>query len=786
MLTTGRAGIIAHKPSASPSPSPTPTPTPTPVTTQNLMGINLGTVNDYDARIFANIAQQARVFQPMTFDLTPTNNIQPEYTSSPAVITLTNAPAGRYKIRYYDGGDGTLSVSAGTVTPVFKSQLTGWSEDIFTVPTTQASMTVTITGATLVNNVELFRILPLTADGYPDATVTDAKMILWDAPQREGTYQISFTGRVTSLSGPNITNLQYSGGVTTATMTTTVDNGNVWLDFGGILEPISNLKIMAPITRYSTTSYPTNQIFDTNYIEKAAVFQAARFMDTGGTNSNHTVNWADRTPPNIMPQGVYKAGNGFSQNGMSWEYQIALANAIKSYNPDFRRVWFCMPTLANDDYFAQFANLLLNGGGGFSGINPDLEVQIEVGNELWNFGPGFRQYQWNIDQAKIDILTPEGSVMDYDENSIDDFEYGQRRAIWRTYKLAQALYAASPTLYGTKWFVVCCWQQGNSQATANRMARMFEALNVPANLARGFTWGGSAYYNPDNHDPALTIETLWNQQTMNIENWRPILEQDRNYVVALSYPTGVPAWDSYEGGPSLDEAFIGMDATGGGTFTAPQVAATNAVKRQALFDSRMRSAVVTHHNIRSTYAGNYLYYYSYDGLLGDTEVGAWSFQSTIYYDLETEATFKMQGILELNTTNRVAPLLYGYDVQAPNFGQPPVVIRGSEFAAVTRGYGGPSADNSEQIQPGVWISYNFHVSQATQYQFSFTVVGGPDNSWKIGLGNLVILGATSNVGTTPISVVHPTVLQPGLYALKIINNGTQFNNIDNITITAVA
>ena len=78
------------------------------------------------------------------------------------------------------------------------------------------------------------------------------------------------------------------------------------------------------------------------------------------------------------------------QNGVSWEYMIALANQTN------RDMWINIPAQASDDYVKQLATLV------YSTLSPTLKVRFEYSNEVWN--SAFQQFGYVLTQAKANSL----------------------------------------------------------------------------------------------------------------------------------------------------------------------------------------------------------------------------------------------------------------------------------------------------------------------------------------------------------------------------------------------
>jgi gliding motility-associated-like protein len=138
--------------------------------------------------------------------------------------------------------------------------------------------------------------------------------------------------------------------------------------------------------------YDAGEIFNPQFLERMQQFSSLRFM--GYLESNHIekrtrvsssnpfhdveslewLRWEERTPENW-----YEISNG---NGGNHEYIIKLANAT-GVDP-----WVNIPYCAGVAYTEELVNLYMEN------LDPDLELYLEVGNEMWNFASGFQGYHW--------------------------------------------------------------------------------------------------------------------------------------------------------------------------------------------------------------------------------------------------------------------------------------------------------------------------------------------------------------------------------------------------------
>lgn len=135
------------------------------------------------------------------------------------------------------------------------------------------------------------------------------------------------------------------------------------------------------------------------YVTHVKHWKAFRFMGLSGVNGSMDMTWAKRVSKNapisinVFQQSIisidnapwaFDKSNGNNENatvqqmgggrprGMSWEDQIDVCNYL---NID---MWINIPVLVDDDYIKQLAALIK------LRLKPNLNVNVEIGNELWN------------------------------------------------------------------------------------------------------------------------------------------------------------------------------------------------------------------------------------------------------------------------------------------------------------------------------------------------------------------------------------------------------------------
>jgi len=202
-----------------------------------------------------------------------------------------------------------------------------------------------------------------------------------------------------------VSNVVFSGGVTTATVTVTTAFTGLWLQFTGTSGGVKNVSLMRPTK--AGTPHPAGTIFTDRFLDRLKYFSTLRFMDYLSTNDNTQALWSDRRLPGYATQQ--------STRGSAYEYIILLANQTG------KDVWINVPHLAlgstyalgNTSYLTNLANLFKYGSDGvnpytspqaspiYPPLNPGLHVYVEFSNELWN--GIFAQSGWLSAQSQAAI-----------------------------------------------------------------------------------------------------------------------------------------------------------------------------------------------------------------------------------------------------------------------------------------------------------------------------------------------------------------------------------------------
>lgn len=269
-------------------------------------------------------------------------------------------------------------------------------------------------------------------------------------------------------------------------------------------DPIRNIRV------HERGKMPESN-FREPFLKRLEGMAALRFMDWMGTNNSAVRTWKDR--PRV---GQF----GRSDLGVPLEYMIELCNLVK-IDP-----WFNMPHLADDDYVRRFALAVKDD------LDPDLKVNVEYSNEVWNMIFG-----------QADYAGKQGLALGFSDNGYEaQLRYYAHRtseilAIWEDVFGTQkerivGIYAAQSVNDWTSTTILS-WKSVKEHADVLAIAPYFGGgLGSPERAEEVSTWSLDRLF--------LELE-----REIATENRRAILSQA---VVAGEY--GVKLY-AYEGGQHL-------------------------------------------------------------------------------------------------------------------------------------------------------------------------------------------------------------------------------------------
>lgn len=364
--------------------------------------------------------------------------------------------------------------------------------------------------------------------GWP---LADAGHLFWsgrDAAKMGGTYLLQFTGQaeVTGWSGRGIfrvdgielgNTLQLGAGYNLETNTTTAELVVENTDLFGMyfihtqrtpedLEGtgITNVRLMRPTIAGGDTYYESGELFDADVKQAFSRFTTLRYLTA---NFNAEKEWADRKLPGIM-QGAW------GDRAAIWENEVMLANETG------KDLYITLPVGATAEYIRNLALLIRYGSDGvlpysepmaepvYPGLNPNLRVYVEWGNEFWNWA--FSQGGWAATAGKAAVVnnTPEGQIINFDGlRPNGDF---RRWAALRTVEASNIFRETwGNAAMGDRVRVVLEYQYDNQQSTAREslqfIDRYFNNGDGNENVLEPhpvsyYIWGagGAAYFGAAN------------------------------------------------------------------------------------------------------------------------------------------------------------------------------------------------------------------------------------------------------------------------------------------------
>jgi len=583
----------------------------------------------------------------------------------------------------------------------------------------------------------------LDANGWP---TEDAEIIVFHGfSNPQGTYKLSFTGKANitfGWGGASINNQFYDAATNTTTADIIISPSNaLYMRFAQTNGGIKNVKLMRPLLPGSTESYPVTATFTNEVKQIASKFSVVRFMDFTATNTpevNLNGTWAERTQPSYF-YGSYAGQGGYQGKGVAWEYAIQFCNET---NTD---AWINVPYNADDNYITQLANLFKNGGNGFAGLNSNLKLYVEYGNELWNYA--FKTTQNLNAKVKQEIIANPNSPLNYDGSNdiVNGWMATARMVGKRTVEISKIFRSVfGDNSMMTRIRPVAEWQLGNAGGTAIHILDMMDSYynNAKGNFVADphpvnyyiYGGGGSAYYGTSENDsPDLTLDTFF--ETMDTLSWKKAIVEDMMFCSTYGIKR-----IAYEGGPSLDRI----------------TESNSPVKSSAFDDPRMKQSVIDHHQMWNNYNGDLLVYFTIASNGNDFQ---WAFTRNIF----DPTSQKLQAIDYLNTSDK-SPVTYG---KIPPFS---VESGKCDFAYQ------PWAKSYVSTQKGYndWLSYIFKVETSGIYTFQINYTISNASSFDVYYDGVFV--ATEVASVNGLSKLYTfNNCTEGLHAVRLVAKTGQVN-----------
>jgi gliding motility-associated-like protein len=285
-----------------------------------------------------------------------------------------------------------------------------------------------------------------------------------------------------------------------------------------------------------------NTLIHPDYMRLLDNFSTFRFMPYLQTNAHKvnseyecegpsSVDWDERWNPNA-PQSCG------GTNGGSWEIAVELCNQFG------KDLWINIPVVASDEYVIGLARMMR------SNLRPGLNINIEIGNETWNWGGGF------CCSRQIEDICGEGN--------------GQCHMIWQAERLKQVV-----EIFASEWGWneinnrirgILCGQIGYGLAFSDlgwTIQNGLEYIQNTYNESPGkyfYAVGAAPYFGPQGDFSSVDniINACRNDIDQNIfgeysnELWNGIRTGNKfDGWAKLAFENGMKIY-CYEGGPDMD------------------------------------------------------------------------------------------------------------------------------------------------------------------------------------------------------------------------------------------
>ncbi len=555
----------------------------------------------------------------------------------------------------------------------------------------------------------------IDANGWP---LEDAIILLWSGQQgMNGTYKLSFLGQaVVTIKWGNgrITNQTYNAATNSTTANLTCDDAgesNMQLEFKNTSGGIKNVKLIRP-------GYTETETFTTPYktaLSKASVLRFGFNNPVGNTE----VNWSDRRLPTYFSQAVEADGK---KDATAWEFAIQLSNELK------KDAWIMIPAKATDDYVVQLAKLWKDG------LDPTLNLYVEYSNEVWNPDALFSEHRDNHDAAVAEVSSGK-SQLNYD-GSTDEAVWGWRRVGKRIKEISDDFRSVfGDNLMGTRIRPILAAQE-DTPIVGKEAITFIDTIygsHHPVNYYL-YGFGGAAYYNPDNDSDNLTLDTLF--ATLLTPKLIKSFQTDTDWAATFGLHH-----IAYEGGPTLDK-------TGH----------SEAVKKAAVKDPRMTTAMIAIHNAWTSNGGELLNYCCGNG---DYQ---WGFTDNIN-NLDTP---KFRVIDSLNQATP-APLTYGIVL--------PANLNAGRFN-ISSGTD-TSSDSPVHLKSDInyWTAYTVRSDQTSTYQISLVYSSHQNSELNVLVdGNpLESVSIKDTSGADQTTIPLSLSLRTGIHSIRIHAIKGEFN-----------
>jgi hypothetical protein len=578
-------------------------------------------------------------------------------------------------------------------------------------------------------------LAPVGPDGWP---TTDFRILAMAAQQGTqqlaGTYKIVFNGQATldtnSGGAGTISNKVFDApsNTTTADLAFPAGAENLMINFTGTGGSVKNLRIIRP--GYPVSGTP---LLHTPWKQHTERFRVLRFLDWTRTNGNRHVNWADRTTPEKSRTEAYIA---------QWETVVDAANLMN------RDAWINVPVLASNEYVTNLATLLRDR------LNPNLNVYVEYGNELWNFSlrdVGMDEFLGGVfngatENRNLAVASPPDSPIRHDGQT-DQTTLGFRRVALRLVEISDIF----KTVWGaaainTRVRPVLAGQMANSFIVSEglEMVDNVNGLNRRPNTVF-YAVSGAPYIFPaaipdGNADetPGMNAQQILDGLAAGVAN----APSDANAYQYLIH-AGLGAWY----GLKVVAYEAGFDNFGGQNIEA---------KRAANLDPQIRTICRNLIDQWHSFGFEHLMWFNGGADSYDTQFGMWP----VVEDLAVQAP-KNQCMDDVLAAALPA-VTVGTSVGAP--------IAGGNYRGSPAPGGSVSGVNSPPDPMGFpgFVEYLLRADTGGTYQLVFTgTAAAASEQFRVKLNNATVASNVSLPTSTGNATAIAVTLRRGLNALRI-------------------
>jgi uncharacterized repeat protein (TIGR02543 family) len=597
-------------------------------------------------------------------------------------------------------------------------------------------------------------------DGWPNEDFRVLVMAAQDDTQGlAGVYKIVANGpsgvTVDTQGGEGtISNQTYDAATSTirADLSFKVSNaaqGLMLVNFRNTQGQVKNVRIIRP-----GLNAETPPLLNPPWKAHAQRFPVIRFLDWTRTNGNRDVTWADRTTPDKRRTEQYIA---------QWETVIEAANWLN------RDPWINVPVQANDEYVTNLAILLRDR------LNANLNVYVEYGNELWNFGirdvdmdvlNGGTAFNGATVNVNLAAASPSDSPLRFDGES-NQFVLGFRRVGLRIAQISDIFRSVwGDAAINTRVRPVLAGQMANRFIVTEGLRLIDEGLKRKPDAVI-YAISGAPYIFPSaapngsaDEVPGLTSQQILDGLAAGVAN-APTESNDESQN-AYGYLTHAALGAWY--GVKVVAYEAGFD-----NFGSQNIAA----KRAANLDPQIRDICKNFVNQWHGFGFEHLLWFNAGADSYNTQFGMWP----LVEDMTNQATPKNQCMDDI-----LAAALPAITVGTPVLGAP---IAGGNFRGSTNPTGTVGAAITPDFGFPGFVEYLLRADVEGTYSLVFTGTGNPGEVFRVLLNNATVSSSVQLPATQGNSAALSVTLRKGLNALRLqrVGGGSWVVNSFTFTLT---